>query len=141
MKEFGKFLGWVGTIFYIIAIANYLIKYVNKKFISKLSSDKKKYVSIYRVIMKYVVKYHKIVGVVASIAIMAHFYIMYTTRGLSVPGFAAAIVMWILFILGIYGVYVKKNVRGKWVKVHRLLAFALIVLIIIHLLFKRLLIF
>lgn len=141
MKELGKFLGWVGTIFYIVAMVNYFIKYVNKKFISKLPSDKKKYVSIYRVIMKYVVKYHKIVGMAASIAIIVHFYIMYTIRGLSVPGLVAAIVMWILFILGIYGVYIKKDVRGKWVNVHRFLAFALIVLIIIHLLFKRLLIF
>lgn len=136
MKEIGEFLGWVGVVGYAIAVLNYFIKYVYKRYISKLPSDKKRYAVIYRNVMKYVVKYHKMVGIITSVAIIVHFYVMFTTKGLSVTGLIAAIIMWSIFILGIYGAYINKKVRGKWVNVHRFLAFALIVTIIVHVLFK-----
>lgn len=135
--EFGKFLGWVAVWGYGIALLNFVMKYVNKQYVNKLPKDKKAYIDIYRTIMKYVIRYHKAAGIIASVAIMFHFYFMFTSMGLSVPGLIAAITMWTVFTLGIYGYAVLKNPRGSWVKIHRVLSFMLIVLIVFHVMFTR----
>lgn len=132
MREFGKFLGWVAVVGYAIALLGFFCKYINKKYINKLPKDKKQIATYYRLIMKYILKLHKLAGIVASIAIMVHFYIMFTSRGLSISGLLAALVMWSVFALGIYGYAINKNLRGSWVKPHRALAFLLILLIIVH---------
>ena len=85
-------MGWIGAWGYAIALINYFIKFIYKKYIVKLPPEKKKYANIYRMIMKYIVKYHKIIGIIASISIMAHFYLMYTSVRLSVTGLIAAII-------------------------------------------------
>jgi len=132
MREMSGLLGWIGVWGYGIALLNFFMKYINKKYINNLSKDKQKFINIYRTIMKYVVRYHKIAGVVASIAIVAHFYLMYTFRGLSISGLIAALVMWTVLTLGIYGFGINKNMRGSWVKFHRGLSFLLILLIVFH---------
>ena len=137
MREFGKFLGWVAVTGYGIALLGFFSKYINKKYINKLPKDKKQFAKAYRFIMKYVLKFHKVAGIGASIAIAVHFYLMYNNYGLSIPGLIAAIVMWLVFILGIYGFAINKNLRGWWVKPHRILAFILVILILFHVLFKR----
>lgn len=132
MEQFGKMLGWIGAIGYLIALLNFFMKYINKKYINKLSKDKKKYVDVYRFVMKYVVKYHRVAGVIATLAIIIHFFIMYNYRWLSMSGLYAAIAMWIIFALGIYGTKINKNIRGPWVKIHRVLSFILILLVVWH---------
>ena len=137
MIGIAKLLGWIGAWGYGISLLNFFMKYINKKYINKLSKEKKKYTDIYRFIMRYIVRYHKVAGIVASISIVGHFYFMYNSRGLSIPGLIAAIVMWIVFALGIYGFGINKNLRGSWVKVHRVLSFILMLLIGFHIMFSR----
>lgn len=137
MKEIAGLLGWIGVWGYGIALLNFFMKYINKKYINGLSKDRKKFINFYRTIMRYIVRYHKIAGIVASIAIVGHLYLMYNFRGLSIPGLIAAIVMWSVFTLGIYGFAINKNLRGPWVKVHRILSFILILLIGFHVMFSR----
>ncbi|MBP2033445.1 succinate dehydrogenase hydrophobic anchor subunit [Clostridium algifaecis] len=139
MREFGKLLGWIGFWAYIILLLNFFVKYVNKRYINKLPKDKKKYADMYRFIMRYIVKYHRIIGIIAPVSIIGHFYFMYSYIGLSVPGLIATIIMFVTVLLGIYGV-INKNIRGSWLKVHRFLAFILIFLVIFHVMFKRFLI-
>ena len=134
MREFGKYLGWVAVWGYSIALLGFFFKFINKKYINKLPKDKKQIAVTYRLIMKYVLKFHKLAGLVASAAIAVHFYLMYNNYGLSISGLIAAIVMWIVFSFGIYGFAINKNLRGSWVKLHRILAFILVILIIIHIL-------
>lgn len=93
------------------------------QFVNKLPKDKQKFIKVYRIIMRYIVKYHKIIGAVASLAIICHLYFMYNRIGLSVPGLIAAVLMWIIFALGFYGAFINKNFKGKWLKIHRVLAF------------------
>lgn len=138
MKDIAELLGWITVWGYGIALFNFFIKYINKKYVNTVFKDKKGFVKVYRVIMRYVVKYHKLAGIIASIALIFHFYLMYTVRGLSVSGLIAAIFIWIIFILGIYGVYIKKSVKGNWVKYHRIIGFILLILISFHIIFKRL---
>lgn len=137
MRELAGLFGWVGVWGYIIALINSFMKYINKKYINKLSKDKKTYGDVYRLVMRCVVRYHKAAGVVATIAVIGHLYLMYNFKGLSIPGLIAAIVMWIVFTLGIYGFGINKNMRGSWIKVHRFLSFVLIVLVGFHVMFSR----
>lgn len=139
MKDIAELIGWIGIISFGIAILNYIIKFINKKYVSKIkiNEENKKYIVLFRTLMKYVVKYHKYFGMLASIAIFVHFLIMYNTIGLSIIGIIAASLMWILFLIGVYGTYINKNLRGSWVKYHRFIAFVLIAFIILHLLTKR----
>lgn len=58
---------------------------------------------MYRTIIRYIVKYHEIIGAVASVAIIGHLYLMYNRIGLSVLGLIAALLMWSIFALGFYG--------------------------------------
>ena len=132
MREMAGLFGWIGVWGYAIALLNFFMKYINKKYLNKLPKDKQKFIDIYRGLMKFIVKYHKIAGIIASISIVFHFYLMFSFRGLSMSGLIAAVVMWIVFTLGIYGFRINKNMRGSWVKVHRILSFLLILLIIFH---------
>lgn len=139
MRRIAGLLGWIGVWGYGIALLNFFMKYVNKNYINKLSKNRKKLINLYRTIMRYVVRYHKIAGIVASIAIVCHFYLMYSFKGLSIPGLIAAIAMWSVFTLGIYGFAINKNLRGSWVKVHRILSLVLVLLIVFHIIFSRVL--
>ncbi|OAA90004.1 hypothetical protein [Clostridium ljungdahlii] len=136
MKELGKFLGWVGFWAYFILFLNFFIKYINRKYIKKLPKDKKQYERVYKVFMKYIVKYHKLVGIIGVIAVVCHGYLMYKYKELSIPGLAAAVVMVATACLGIYGLK-SRNMKGKWLVNHRLLAFFLIFLILFHIMFKK----
>jgi len=139
MKEMAGLFGWIGVWGYGIALLNFFMKYINRKYVNKLSKDKQTFINVYRAILKFIVKYHKIAGIIASIAVIIHFYLMYNYRGLSIPGLIAAIVMWIVFALGIYGFGINKNMKGSWVKIHKILSFILILLIAFHLMFLRVL--
>lgn len=139
MKEIAGLFGWIGVWGYAIALLNFFMKYINRRYINKLPKDKKKYTDIYRLIMKYVIRYHKAAGLIASIAVVIHFYLMYSIRGLSIPGLVAGIVMWMVFTLGIYGYGINKNMRGSWVKIHRVLSIILILLVFFHVMFSRVL--
>ena len=132
MREIAGLFGWIGVCGYVIALLNFFMKYINKKYVNKLPKDKQKFIDIYRGLMKFIVKYHKIAGIIASISIVFHFYLMFSFRGLSISGLIAAVVMWIVFTLGIYGFRINKNMKGSWVKVHRILSFLLILLIVFH---------
>ena len=130
------FLGWVTAISFGLAILNYFVKYINKKYINKLGKDKKQIVDIYRKIMKIIVKYHKLVGTIAVASVLTHFFIAFSSNRISLSGIIAAVIMACIFILGFYGAYINKNYKGKWLKVHRVLAFSLILAIGIHVLSK-----
>lgn len=139
MKQIAGLLGWIGVWGYVLALINFFVKYVNKKFINKFPKDKQNFIKMYRTIMRYIVKYHKIIGAVASVAIIGHLYLMYKRIGLSVPGLIAALLMWSIFALGFYGAVINKNFKGKWLKLHRVLALLLIFVVIFHVMFKRVL--
>ena len=128
------FLGWVTVISFGISISNFFLKYINKKYINKLGKEKKQIVDLYRKVMKLSIKNHKLAGTIAVFAVLAHFFIAFSAKGISITGIIAASLMVIIFILGIYGTFINKNNKGIWLKIHRLIAFALIIAIAIHIL-------
>lgn len=129
-----EFLGWVTAISFGIALLNFFSKLIHKHYISKLGKDKKVWVDYYRKLMKLVIRYHKVAGTVAVAAVLTHFTVAYSNGFLRLTGIVSALMMISIFLLGAYGAFVNKNYKGNWLKIHRLMAFALIFSIGIHIL-------
>ncbi|WAG62822.1 hypothetical protein [Clostridium estertheticum] len=127
-----EFLGWVTVICFGIAISNYFVKFINKKYISKLGKEKKPIVDLYRKLMKIIIKYHKLAGTIAIFTVLTHFIIAFSAGRISITGIVAASFMVIIFFLGVYGAFINKNRKGRWLKVHRTMAFVLLLAIVIH---------
>lgn len=137
MGEIGGFLGWVTAIAFGLAILNFFVKYINKKYIINLSKEKPGLAKKYRIVMRYIVKYHRWAGIAATIAVILHFIVIYTTKDIiSFTGVIAAVAMILIFLLGIFGTYIQKKVNGSWVKIHRGISFVLIAAIVVHLIMK-----
>jgi len=126
--------GMLTGIAFGIAILNFFIKYINKIYINKLSNDKKDLKQTYRSIMKPIVKYHKIAGILAIVFLAIHFYATFSNGRIKFNGVIAGIIMLIVVSLGIYGFKISKNKRGSWLKLHRVLAFVLLFAIVFHVL-------
>lgn len=131
-KDLIELLGWLTVISFIFAMLNFLLKFINKKYISKLGADKKQLVTLYRKIMMPFIKLHKVAGTIAVVSLLTHFYIVFSSGRFSITGAIAASILIAIFILGFYGAFINKNFKGKWLKVHRILAFCLIIAIGIH---------
>lgn len=132
MGEIIEFLGWVTAVSFGFALLNYLLKFVYKKYISKLGKDKGLIVNYYKRIMRQVIKYHKLAGITAMISVALHFIAAFMNNKIKITGIISAVLMLILVLLGVYGTYINKNLRGRWVKIHRAAAFILLLTILIH---------
>ncbi|MGB5823629.1 MAG: hypothetical protein WBH44_06110 [Proteocatella sp.] len=135
-RDFIGFFGWVTALTFALAVANFFVKYVNKKYISKLGKEKVNIVDVYRKIMKLIVKNHRLFGIIAIISLILHATVSILNNRLRVSGMLAAILMVIVVVLGIYGAKFNKNIKGKWLKTHRMLALILIISIAVHVLVK-----
>lgn len=126
------FFGIITVISFSVAISNYFVKYIHKKYIIKLGNEKKQLVDLYRKIMRIIIKNHKLVGTIAIFSVLTHFFVGFLSNRISITGVIAALFMFIIFFLGIYGAFINKNHKGMWLKVHRAMAFVLLVAIVIH---------
>lgn len=134
MGEFGGFFGWVIVVCYGLAVLNYVLKLLNKKFGSTIKKNDtvKKYFSM---ILKLIVKYHKIFGALTILVIIVHFLIMYFTVGIKISGLIAATAMIIEFINGMYGARMKKRTK-VWLYSHRVISVFIGIAIVVHVIFK-----
>lgn len=133
MGELAGLAGWVAVWGFAFEILNYIVKFVNKKYISKLPREKQNITNLYRSIMKFIIKHHKTVGIITITAAIIHFALMVIYQYVRISGLIGIALMLLLLGLGSYGAYVNKNYKGKWLKMHRILAFSLAVVIVIHL--------
>lgn len=126
----GEFLGGTIIFFYILAMLKFVFKMINKAFAKLLRKNEKVY-NVYKKIMLFFTKGHRIFGFLTFIAVITHFIIQFNNSGLSITGLIAALVMMLQVLLGIYGVKAK-NKWKYWILLHRLIAVIIIVAIIIH---------
>ena len=131
--KLGKFLGWLTVVLFAGTIANYVIKFINRKWGKQLSSSPavKRILAIF---MKVFVRNHKYFGFGAFIALFLHFIIQFFNFGFSISGIIAAALLLFQAILGIYASRKKKPRKGAWFIVHRSIAVLLILGIAFHLL-------
>jgi uncharacterized membrane protein len=130
--DLGGFFGGIIVVLYFLSILNYVVKFINKKFRTKLMKNEKLYQAFTK-FMKFIIKKHKLFGMLTVAFILLHFSIQFTRYGFSITGAIAATVLLLQVGLGIYGSKMKK--RSKlWLNLHRSIAVLLLIVIGIHIL-------
>jgi len=131
IKEIGELLGWMIVISYGLTILNFIVKVVNKKYSKQInkSQNVRKY---YNLFMKFIVKNHKLFGLLTIIFILSHFFIQFSSKGINITGGIAASIMFTQVLLGVYGAYVSKKRAGTWFIIHKIIAVILVIAILIH---------
>jgi hypothetical protein len=130
LEDLGEFLGGTIIFLYGLTILNFFVKWVNKKFRAQLKKNDFVF-KVFSAFMKVIVKYHKAFGLLTIGALLSHFVVQFFTYGLSLTGAAAASVLILQVVLGVYG-YLKKKRGGIWLKLHRGVAVLLMIAIYIH---------
>ncbi len=131
--KLSNFLGWLTIILFAATIANYIVKFVSKKWGKRISASPlgKKVLAI---LMKLFVKSHRYFGFGAFVTLLLHFTVQFLNFGLNISGVIAAALLILQVVLGIYATAKKKSRRGTWFIAHRSIAVLLILGIAFHLL-------
>ena len=131
MDELGNLLGTLTGIGFLLALLNYPIKWVNKRWISKLNKQSalKKY---YTKIMQWLIKYHRFFAFGAMITLIIHLVLQINFKWLSTTGLISAGLLLANVLLGAYGYFQQKRKRGPWLHVHQFVTLALLVAVIVH---------
>ncbi len=131
MDELGNLLGTLTGIGFTLALLNYPVKWINKRWISSLpkQSALKKY---YTLIMQVLVKYHRFFGLGAAASLLTHLLLQINFKWISTTGLIAAVLLGANVALGAFGHFKQKRKRGPWLYVHRFVTLALLGAILVH---------
>ena len=132
MYKLGGYLGILTTVFLGLALLNYILKWVNKRFISKLPKTSK-FKAVYIKVMKFVVQNHRWFGLGATVSMLAHLILQITYAWLSTTGLIAAAMLVINGMVGAWMHFKQKGKRGPLLIVHRAMGVLLIAAIAVHL--------
>jgi hypothetical protein len=129
-RELGEFLGFCTIVFFVLAMLNYVVKFINRKFGSSLKAYPRFQIA-FSFFLNFIVKWHKLFGLLSIMTLLAHFLIQLNNFGIRLTGVMAAILLLVQGALGIYGA--KARHKGKsWIIIHRTIAVLLLVAIIVH---------
>lgn len=136
MSDFMKFLGTITAFLVLFSAFNYMIKGINKKYRKEIQASS--YKNVFNTLMKFTVKNHKLLGIMAIITGTIHGFYQLNSYGFNigigfiVAGVATLLFIYIQVILGIYGHKVMKSKRGKWFYSHRFVAVIIILGLLLH---------
>ena len=136
IEEIGEILGWLVVWAFAFAVMLVIIKYINKNYMTQITNKlkgKKNYLEIYKKVVGFIVKNHKIFGLVATGVVLIHLIIMWKYVELSISGVVALVLMVLVTIVGMVSTYLKKQKKKPLTKLHSILALALLIAIIVHL--------
>ncbi|MPM19937.1 hypothetical protein SDC9_66364 [bioreactor metagenome] len=134
MEELGEFFGFMTGIGFSILLLNYLLKLLNRIWISKLPNNN--FRKQYNLIMKFIVRNHRFFAFGTAILLGTHLYLQLTYRWLSLTGLIAAILMFANIGLGIIIFYFRKHNHKSLLLFHRFIALLLIAAVLVHLITK-----
>jgi len=130
LEDLGELSGGLIIFFFGLSIAQYVLKFINKRFGKTLRKAPKLY-KYYIWLMKQTIKFHKLFGILTIVAILTHFAIQFSYRGLSVTGVIAAGFMILQAVLGSFGFFTKTKSK-VWLYTHRILSVVILIAILIH---------
>ena len=136
IEEIGKNLGWVVVWTFAFALILFVIRYINKNYMTQITNKlkgEKNYLDLYRKVIGFIVKNHKAFGLTATGVVFLHLIIMWKYVEISVSGLVALVLMVLVAGVGMFSTYLKKQKKAPLTKLHSILAGALLVAIIIHL--------
>jgi heme A synthase len=135
MGEYGSLFGWLIVTGLTLALLNFPIKLVYRKWISAMNKESG-FKKVYSGVQKIIVKYHRFFAGFATLMLIVHLIIQLQYRWLSTTGLIAAILLAINGFLGGYGHYVRKKKKSAWLYVHRSIAVLAALAIILHIVMR-----
>ncbi len=135
MYKLGGFLGILTATFLGLALLNYISKWVNKHWVSKLPKTSK-FKAIYIKVMKFVVQKHRWFGLGAIVSMATHLILQITFAWVSITGLIAATLLVINGMIGAWMHFKQKGKRGPLLMVHRAMGVLLITAISVHVITK-----
>ena len=133
----GRILGWLIVTGYLMTVLNYVVKFVNRKWIMAMPKNAPGRIR-YQSFMRFIVKNHRYFAMFTTAALLTHFVIQYLSWGFYTSGLVAGGLMVLQGALGGYGTYVKNKKIGPWLYAHRTVAVLLLVGMVIHVLTAKL---
>ncbi len=132
MDKLGEFLGWVTGVGYAAAVLNFFVKRIYRRWISALAKDSSVRI-LYQKLMQILVRRHRWFGMAAAGAAVVHLLVQLFWAYPSATGIAAVCLLICTTMAGMLLLYAhKKNLLG----VHRVIAFAGVAAVLLHLLLK-----
>jgi hypothetical protein len=131
MGELGEFLGSLTGICLLLALLNYPVKWINKRWISNLpkeSSVKK----IYPSVMRFLVQKHRYFAFASVATLVIHSYLQLTYRWLSIAGIITGTLLVLTVLLGVDLFVLHKGKRGLLFQAHRISALTTLLSFIVH---------
>lgn len=135
MYRLGGLLGILTTVFLGLALLNYILKWVNKRFVSKLPKTSK-FKGAYIKVMKFAVQKHRWFGLGATVSMLAHLILQITFAWVSTTGLIAASLLVINGFIGAWLHFKLKGKRGPFLMVHRAMGVLLIAAVAVHVITK-----
>lgn len=135
MSEIGNLVGIFTAALFGLAILNFFVKFVNRKWVMKLPKENK-FKQGYTSAMKFLVKNHRFFGFGAAILMIAHVVLQLIFKWLPVTGILAASLAVVTVVLGVVLFKAKKRTPAMlWA--HRGAVIALVLAITAHVITRR----
>ena len=99
MRDIGNLFGILTAVLFGIAVLNYFIKLVNRKWVMKLPKENK-FKQSYSSVMKFLVKNHRFFGLGAAVLMVAHVVLQILFKWTSVTGIITAALAVVSVALG-----------------------------------------
>lgn len=135
MYELGGFLGILTAVFFGLALLNYISKWINKHWVSKLPKTSR-FKAVYIKGMKFVVQKHRWFGLGAAVSMIAHLILQITYAWVSTTGLIAVSLLAVDVMIGAWLHFKQKGKRGPLLKVHQAMGALLIAAIAVHVITK-----
>ena len=135
MNNYGVLIGWLIVAGLVLALFNYAVKVVNRKWVSGLDTNSA-FRRFYSRLQRLIVQNHRFFAIFAASMMALHIYIQLTYRWLSWTGLIAAALLGFNLMLGTYGHYIKKKKRSAWFYTHRTVAVLVVISIAAHIIFS-----
>ena len=130
MGELGELLGILTAVLFGLAIFNFVVKFVNRKWVTKLLKENK-FKKGYQSVMKILVKNHRFFGFGAAALMVGHVVIQILFQWVSITGIITAALAVVSVALGVVLFKAKKRTPAMlWA--HRSAVIALILSFIAH---------
>jgi len=130
MGELGELLGILTAVLFGLAIFNFVVKFVNRKWVTKLPKENK-FKKGYQSVMKILVKNHRFFGFGAAALMVGHVVIQILFQWVSITGIITAALAVVSVALGVVLFKAKKRTPAMlWA--HRGAVIALILSFIAH---------
>lgn len=130
MSNIGNLFGVLTAILFGVAILNFVVKFVNRKWVMKLPKESK-FKQGYTTVMKFLVKNHRFFGIGAAVLMVAHVVLQLLFKWPSVTGIITAALAVVTVAIGIIMFRAKKR-KPAMLWAHRGAVIALILAFLAH---------